>query len=95
MKNCEVVKSWVHSMMADEKPAKALVGNSLIANGKYLISYNTPIAKYENGRFEIATKKYSCTTSKHVGLAKYFAPADLIDKVDEVQAPKAEFPWRW
>ena len=95
MKNSEVVKSWVHSMIADEKPAKSLVGNSLMANGKYLISYNTPIAKYKNGRFEIAMKKYSCTTSKHVSLVKHLAPLDLIDNVDEVSARKGEFPWRW
>ena len=43
-------------------PSRA--GN-LYINGYFIMSWDTPIALYRDGRFYVATKRYSVTTSSH------------------------------
>lgn len=73
MKNVDVIKAF-----ANKKPARTGLrnvydgyggykGRTLESTGSELINYQTPIARWENGRVWLNDKKYSVTTSKIQG----------------------------
>lgn len=45
-------------------------GASLTSTGDKLISYETVVAEWRNGRVLITPVKYSCTTSKQCGMLR-------------------------
>lgn len=97
MTNRDFIQNWVHNCMQD-KPMRGHVNSLKVVDsdtGRYLVSYETPIAKYtKDGRFEVSIVKYSVTTSKQQNLVRYYVPADLHDAVAEVEAGPGEFQWR-
>lgn len=96
MTNDAVVNGWVEAMSKNYGYApKALHANSIHADGIYLVSYATPIAKYINGKFQLTSRKYSTTTAKHQSLVRHYVPADKLEIVDNIDVPNEAYPWKW
>lgn len=93
MKTEDAVKNWVRLVLWDYDTRGGLRANSCHGIGEYFVSYDTPIARYVDGKIEVSTKKYSRTTSRHQGYLRRTIPTDRIVLVDEIKDEKRLFGW--
>lgn len=84
MRTEDCVVEWVESMLHGGIVKKGLKANSCHADGNFFISYSTPVARFVDGKFEVATRKYSCTTSKLQGYLRRNIPHDMKKDVFEI-----------
>lgn len=86
--------STISTMLSTEQDFRthgALQGKRRL-NGDYVVySYAEPILKITGGRVEVATRKFSVTTSRHQGTIRYAASLAGLDpytvEVDRIFAP--------
>lgn len=94
MKTETAVMNWVKKVLWNYDVG-GMKASSCHGEGEYFLSYNTPIARFVNGKIELATKKYSSTTSRHQGYLKRTIPGDLLVEVEEVKDEKGLYRYRW
>lgn len=91
MRTRDCVYAWVDRMLKGES-GRPLKANSCHSDGNYFVSYSTPVARYVDGKFEVATRKYSVTTSKLQNYIRGAIPSSLIVEVPEIGSCGSR-PW--
>ena len=83
MRTEDCVKAWIGAVCSGDLGYCGRA-SSCHASGDKFVSYSTPVCRFREGAFELATKKYSVTTSKLQGYLRRNIPTGMLKEVETV-----------